>query len=140
MAISQVFLAALLSSTLALPQTATGASPDASSPRTALPITFTRTVSADRARVGDAVHARTTQAARLASGEVIPAGTEVVGHVALATAFVYDKTPYAAQKESVLEIQFDSLHIAGHVVPPERHGSRHGRSTRELGRARAKIV
>jgi hypothetical protein len=42
-----------------------------------------------------------------------------VGHVAAATAFVYDKTPYAAQRESVLEIQFDSLHLAGHDLPLE---------------------
>ena len=117
MPMSQVFYVALLSSTLALSQAATGAATDSSTARTALPITFTKTVSADRARVGDVVHAKTTQAARLASGEVIPAGTEVVGHVAAASAFAYDKTPYAAQRESVLEIQFDSLHVAGHEVP-----------------------
>src|SRR5271170_4555716 len=102
MAMSQVFFVALLSSTLALSQTAKGATPSVASPRTALPITFTKTVSADKARVGDAVYAKTTQAARLVTGEVIPAGTEVVGHVTAATGFVYDKTPYAVQKESVL--------------------------------------
>jgi hypothetical protein len=117
MSMSQVYFAALLSSIIALPQSATGATDISSSPRTTLPITFTNTVSADRARVGDIVHAKTTQPARLATGELIPAGTAVVGHVAAASAFVYDKTPYAKQKESVLEIQFDSLHIAGHDVP-----------------------
>ena len=116
MSISQVFFVALLSSTLALPQPATGAS-NSTFPRTTLPIAFTKTVSSDHARVGDVVHAKTTQAATLASGELIPAGTEVVGHVVAATAFVYDKTPYATQKESVLEIQFDSLHIASRNVP-----------------------
>jgi hypothetical protein len=55
--------------------------------------------------------------AKLATGEVIPAGTEVVGHVAAASAFVYDKTPYAKQKESVLAIHFDTVRIAGHDVP-----------------------
>jgi hypothetical protein len=117
MAISQVFFVALLSSTLALSQTAKGATPTAASPRTALPITFTKTVSADKARVGDAVYAKTTQAARLVTGEVIPAGTEVVGHVTAASGFVYDKTPYAAQRESVLDIQFDSLRLGGHDLP-----------------------
>jgi hypothetical protein len=117
MAISHVFFVALLASTLALSQTATGASTDLSSTRTALPIIFMNTVSADRARAGDIVHAKTTQAARLASGELIPAGTEIVGHVAAANAFVYDKTPYAQQRESVLEIQFDSLHLANHELP-----------------------
>jgi hypothetical protein len=117
MPMSQVVFVALLSSTLALSQTASGAVTDSSTARTALPITFTKTVSADRARVGDVIHAKTTQAARLASGEVIPAGTEVVGHVAAATAFAYDKTPYATQRESILEIQFDSYHVAGRDVP-----------------------
>jgi hypothetical protein len=117
MAISQVFFVALLSSTLALSQTAKGATPSAPSPRTALPITFTKTVSADKARVGDPVYAKTTQAARLVTGEVIPAGTEVVGHVTAANGFVYDKTPYAIQRESVLDIQFDSLHLGGHELP-----------------------
>jgi len=116
-AISQVFFVALLSSTLALSQTAKGATPSAASPRTALPITFTKTVSADKARVGEVVYAKTTQAARLVTGEVIPAGTEVVGHVAAANGFVDDKTPYATQKESVLEIQFDTLRLGGHDLP-----------------------
>lgn len=116
MQISQVILVSLLSSTLAL-QTATGASTVSSSPRATLPIAFTNTVSADKAHAGDVVHAKTTQVARLANGEVIPVGTEIVGHVAIATPFVYDKTPYATQRESVLEIQFDSLRIGGRDVP-----------------------
>jgi len=117
MRMSQAFFVVLVSSTLAVSQSASGAATDTSSQRTALPIAFTNTVSADRAHAGDVIHARTTQAGTLASGEVIPAGTEVVGHVAAANAFVYDKTPYATQKESVLEIQFDSLHVAGHDLP-----------------------
>ena len=119
MAISQVFFVALLSSTLALSRTAKGATPTAPSPspRTTLPIIFTKSVSADKARVGDVVSARTTQTARLVTGEVVPAETEIVGHVSAAKGFVYDKTPYATQKESVLEIQFDSLHLGGHDLP-----------------------
>lgn len=117
MAISQIFFVALLSSTLTLSQTAKGATSRTPFPRTALPITFTKTVSADKARVGDAVYAKTTQAAKLVTGELVPAGTEVVGHVAVAAGFVYDKTPYATQKESVLEIHFDALHLRGHDLP-----------------------
>jgi hypothetical protein len=59
------------------------------------------------------VHARTTQIATLPTGEVIPSGTEVTGHVVAASGFAYDKTPYAKQKESQLSIQFDSLRLAG---------------------------
>jgi hypothetical protein len=117
MLMPQIFFVALLSTTLTLPQAPTGVAGVSPYSRTTLPITFTKTVSADRARVGDAIYAKTTQAARLASGELIPAGTEVAGHVAVATAFVYDRTPYATQKESALEIQFDSLHVAGHDLP-----------------------
>jgi len=117
MRMSSIFFTALVSSVVALTQAATGESTVPSSPRTALPITFTKTVSADRARTDDVVLAKTTQAVRLVSGEWIPAGTEVVGHVAVATAFASDKTPYATQRESILEIQFDSLRVAGHDVP-----------------------
>lgn len=114
---TQGLFVAFLSSTLALSQPVSGTPGISSSPRTVLPITFTKTVGADRAHTGDVVRAKTTQVVRLTSGEVIPAGTEVIGHVAVASGFVYDKTPYAKQKEAVLEIQFDSLHVAGHDVP-----------------------
>lgn len=108
----QAFFAVLLSCSFALPRTA-----DASlSPQATLPIVFTKAVSADRAKPGDMVHARTTQVAKLANGDIIPAGTEVLGHVEAATGFVYDKTPYAKQKESILAIHFDSVWVAGHDI------------------------
>ena len=117
MRMSQLFFVTLLFSALAVCQAAKAASADASASRATLPITFTNTVSADHARVGDVVRARTTQTAKLESGESIPAGAEVIGHVAVATPFIYDSTPYASQKESVLEIQFDSVHLSGRDVP-----------------------
>ncbi|CAN5499917.1 hypothetical protein BH10ACI4_BH10ACI4_35620 [soil metagenome] len=107
----------LLSSTFALSQASAAAPSTISLRQATLPIVFTKTVGADHARAGDAIYARTTQAAKLANGELIPAGTVVVGHVAVANAFVYDKTPYATQQESILAIHFDSLRIAGHELP-----------------------
>lgn len=74
---------------------------------------FTKTISADRTKAGDVVYAKTTQVAQLENGETIPAGTQVIGHVTAAAGFVYDKTPYAKQKESVLAIRFDSVRVAG---------------------------
>jgi hypothetical protein len=114
---SQALFVVLLSSSFALPQPAKAASAPSLPPQATLPIVFTKTVSADRSKAGDVFYAKTTQVVKLATGEVIPAGTEVVGHVAAASAFIYDKTPYAKQKESVLAIHFDTVRVAGHDVP-----------------------
>jgi len=84
---------------------------------TTLPIVFTRTVSADRSRVGDSVLARTSQSVRLANGTVVPSGTEITGHVVAASPFVFVETPYASQKQASLSIQFDSLQLGGQTVP-----------------------
>ena len=116
MQIYRTLVAVLLCSTFALPQAAKAASATSSSVKATLPIVFTKTVSADKARTGDPVHARTTQVATLPTGEAVPAGTEVTGHVVAAAGFVYDKTPYAKQKESQLTIKFDSLRLAGKDV------------------------
>lgn len=112
-----VLLVTLLSSAFALSQPAIGTPSASSLSRIVLPITFTRTVSANHAHAGDVVRAKTTQVARLATGEVIPAGSEVVGHVMAASSFIYDHTPYATQQQAVLEIQFDSLRFAGRDLP-----------------------
>jgi hypothetical protein len=113
MSILRVITALALSSTVALAQ---GSKPSAEA-STTLPIVFTRTVSADHAHIGDAVSAKTTQVVRLASGTIVPSGASVVGHVIAASGFVYDKTPYAHQRQSVLSIQFDSVQVAGAVLP-----------------------
>lgn len=86
-------------------------------PQTTLPITFLKTVSANRAKSGDAVVARTTQAVRLANGQEVGPGAEVLGHVVRAQPFRFDKTPYAKQAEAVLEVQFDALMVEGQKVP-----------------------
>jgi hypothetical protein len=116
LSISRTLFALFIWSVFGLSQTAKAASATSPSPKTTLPIVFTKTVSADKARTGDIVHAKTTQVATLPSGEVVPAGTEVTGHVVAAGGFVYDKTPYAKQKESQLTFQFDSLRLAGKDV------------------------
>ncbi len=78
-------------------------------PSVTLPITFTATVNANHAHVGDVVTARTMQPTVLETGEMIPAGAKVTGHVARVDAFAFDKTPYAKQTESVLAVHFDSV-------------------------------
>ncbi|GAA3763717.1 hypothetical protein [Terriglobus aquaticus] len=83
----------------------------------ALPIVFTRTVSAAHARPGDPVQARTTQAVRLSDGREVPSGSLVKGHVLASKPFQYDKTPYATQVAGTLEIQIDSLDAQGQAVP-----------------------
>lgn len=82
-----------------------------------LPITFTRTVSADKSRPGDPVRAKTMQAVRLADGRQVPAGTLVIGHVLTARPFRYDKTPYAKQLAGTLDIQIDALEVQGGQLP-----------------------
>lgn len=83
----------------------------------AIPVVFTKTVSAAHARPGDPVQARTTQAVRLNDGRKVPSGALVKGHVLASKAFLYDKTPYARQTPGTLEIQIDSLEAGGQTVP-----------------------
>jgi hypothetical protein len=84
---------------------------------TTLPIVFTKSVSAKGSHTDDSFTAKTTQIVRLADGEVIPSGAKITGHVVAATPFVYDTTPYARQKASVLSLHFDSIEIGGQAVP-----------------------
>lgn len=86
-------------------------------PQTTLPIIFNVTVSAKTAHSGDIVSAKTMQAVRLANGATIPSGARVIGHVINATKFVYDKTPYAKQKDSTLTVHFDTVEVNGQKIP-----------------------
>jgi hypothetical protein len=117
MPITPIFIATLLSSALALPQVAKTATDTPLQSKTTLPILFTSTVSADHSHVGDVVHAKTMQVSRLPSGDLIPAGTPVLGHIATVTPFIFDNTPYAKQQESTLSIHFDSVRLSGRDVP-----------------------
>lgn len=86
-------------------------------PQTTLPISFTSAVSANRAKVGDVVEAKTMQAVRLSSGQEIRRGAEVLGHVVRVNPFVYDKTPYAKQSQGELAVQFDTLITKDAKIP-----------------------
>jgi hypothetical protein len=86
-------------------------------PQTTLPIVFTNTVSAKGAHVGDPVSAKTIQAVRLPTGVTLSSGSKIVGHVAEATAFAYDKTPYAKQKNATLTVHFDAVEVNGTKIP-----------------------
>jgi hypothetical protein len=112
-----VLVSLFLSSTVALAQGGTASVATSLQTHTALPIVFTKTISADGAHVGEIVLAKTDQKAQLPDGRVIPAGTKIIGHVVAAKGFVYDKTPYALQKQSELSIKFDSVEVAGKSFP-----------------------
>jgi hypothetical protein len=84
---------------------------------TTLPITFTRSVDASRAKAGDLVEATTLQQVKLSSGAVIPSGARVTGHVVEAAGFIFDKTPYAKQAASRLSIRFDSVQSGSTSIP-----------------------
>ena len=82
-----------------------------------LPVTFTKAVSANRAKPGDPVEAKTIQRVQLPGGGLIPSGSRVVGHVVGANGFTYDKMPYAHQQPSSLSIHFDSVQMNGEAIP-----------------------
>ena len=82
-----------------------------------LPVTFTKAISANHAKAGDPVEARTIQRVQLPNGGSIPTGARVLGHVVNANGFTYDKTPYATQQASALSVHFDSIQVNGQAVP-----------------------
>lgn len=83
---------------------------------TAIPVVFTQTLEAGRAKPGDAVTARTTQEVLLPGGGVIPAGTALIGHVVESAPYVFDPALYAAQNESVLSVHFDRIAVSDYPV------------------------
>jgi hypothetical protein len=78
--------------------------------KTAIPVMFTHTIDAKKAKAGDVVTARTMQVVLLPNGEELAKGTLVTGHVVEARPFKFDETPYAIQQPSYLSIQLD--HVA----------------------------
>lgn len=85
--------------------------------QTALPITFTHTIDAAKAKYGDVVAAKTMQAVVLPGGETVPKNTVIEGHVVGAKAFRFDETSYAKQQASELSIQFDRIVEHGTATP-----------------------
>ncbi|HMH11643.1 MAG TPA: hypothetical protein VK578_00920 [Edaphobacter sp.] len=84
---------------------------------TTIPIIFTKSIDANHVHAGDPIAAKTTQLVILADGHVLPVGSQVVGHVIAGTPFAFDPTPYAKQKQSSLEIQFDAIVDHGDKLP-----------------------
>lgn len=115
---TKLLITLLVASSAALAQTGRSSAEGISlnAPAT-LPIVFTKSVSAKTSHAGDSFTAKTTQAVHLADGEVIPSGAKITGHIVAATPFVYDTTPYARQKASVLAIHFESIEVGRETVP-----------------------
>jgi hypothetical protein len=81
--------------------------------QTTIPVIFTHTLHAGKAKAGDVVTAKTMQVVLLPDGEQIPKGTLVTGHIVEARPFSFDETPYAVQQASYLSIQLDSVMLKG---------------------------
>lgn len=86
-------------------------------PGTSIPISFSHGVDAKHAHNGDVVTAKTTQPIQILGRKLLPAGTEVVGHVVSVDGFAYDKTPYVEQKLGTLTIRFDALRAKDVDIP-----------------------
>jgi len=84
---------------------------------TAMPVVLEKTVDAAHTQNGAPVFARTMQVVHLANGTVIPRGAMLEGKVVEASAFHFDSTPYAQQKESILSIRFDRVVVSGSSLP-----------------------
>lgn len=115
---AKVLAALLVVSSAAFAQTVPSRSPAvALGAPTTFPIEFMNNIAAKSARPGDTVTARTIQVVRLEDGAIVPKGAKITGHILAANPFVYDTTPYAVQKPSVLSIHFDSIEVGDQAVP-----------------------
>ena len=70
---------------------------------TAIPVEFTHTIKADKAKAGDPVEAKTMQVVHLGQGHDLPKGSLVLGHVVLARRVRRGSSP------SVLAFRFDQI-------------------------------
>lgn len=84
---------------------------------TAIPVEFDHSIDTKKAKVGDAVTAKTIQVVVLPDGKTVPKGSRLLGHVAAVESFHFDPTPYAHQKPSMLSIHFDTLRNGGAAIP-----------------------
>jgi hypothetical protein len=76
-----------------------------------IPISFSRTVNAAKAKPGDQVLAKTLEDVVLADGTMLRKDSRVIGHIVEARGFTFDETPYAVQQPSVLAVHFDSVRV-----------------------------
>ena len=77
--------------------------------QTTIPVIFTHTENAAKAKAGDVVTAKTMQVVLLPNGDQLPKGSMVIGHIVEARPFNFDDTPYAAQQASYLSIKIDQV-------------------------------
>ncbi len=99
--------------------TALAATPNDASllPGTTIPIVLTKKIDAAKTHPGDAITGKTTQAITLASGQKLPKGALLQGHVVEASQFQFDPAHYAVQHDAELSIQFDNITSSGYQVP-----------------------
>jgi len=97
--------------------TSNASSTDTLPPSTAIPVQFTRSIDARRAKQGDLITARTMQEITLPDGQILPKNSALVGHVVEARSYVLDPTPFAVQNSSSLSVHFDSITARGVTVP-----------------------
>jgi hypothetical protein len=76
---------------------------------TAIPVVFTHTENAAKAKAGDVVTAKTMQVVLLPNGNQLPKGSLVIGHIVEARPFKFDDTDYAVQQASYLSIKIDQV-------------------------------
>jgi hypothetical protein len=112
-----VFVTVIFSAVGAFSQINTNTNVELLPASTTIPIVFTKSIDANHVRADDPIAAKTTQVVNLANGHVLSAGSLVIGHVVSGSPFVFDKTPYAKQKQSTLEIQFDAIMDRDTKVP-----------------------
>jgi len=77
--------------------------------QTTIPVIFTHTENAAKAKAGDVVTAKTMQVVVLPNGDRLPKGSMVTGHIVEVRPFKFDDTPYTAQQASYLSIKIDQV-------------------------------
>jgi len=102
------FKSLIMSVLIAIPVAASGLEVPA---RTAIPIIFSHTLDSRKAKVGDAVNAKTLQVVRLPSGEEISKHSSVLGHVIAVNAVAQGTS------SSKLAVQFDSIVVEKQSIP-----------------------
>jgi hypothetical protein len=117
MALASFLTAAVFAMNTAVRQPAAAETTEVLPPSTTISITFMKSVDANHVHVGDPVSAQTTQIVKLPDGQVVRAGSQVIGHVVTDIPFELDRTPYAEQKQSRLGVHFDRIVDHGQQVP-----------------------
>jgi hypothetical protein len=84
---------------------------------TAIPVIFTHALKAGKDKPEEAIAAKTLQSVVLPGGQRLPKGSILKGRIVESRAFVFDPTPYAVQKPSVLSLRFDNALVGSQSIP-----------------------